>query len=445
MVDYNTGDLNATDGFFDAAVVGDEGGQVWTVHFLEPGRLAAPVNGVSLVDNWVFARAFEPDKSSDPRTHPPIYTMASTSVQPNNQTLRAFVGTGDRAHLTSRGGGDCRPDDPTSCVAAGCTVSSTMTIDNGPNRYTSTYASAGTTSSTNPAFAAPTQSLSPSNSLTCGVTASETLHVAGCPAAFPADQTLTSSCSGSPLSCTDTFSVNSPLPDVNRGLASTATSTQQNFFMGLSILTSSFGAPGNPRKLDSAADVSTYDSTRILLADLTDVTGLGATTSGLTGTATPAGRDGPGWALKFGTVDEKTVTGAALVNSCVVWNSLTPSPSKPCGLGVSTATTFQADAFTGAPNCSQSFLGTDNVTYVRSVSRDVLSPPPEAAATISVSNDGKSVRYSMIQIQPASGGSSEVNRVDFGTSTDLLKLVNSVPLTPDQHACRHGTDKTKCP
>ncbi|TMB27986.1 MAG: hypothetical protein E6J61_19095, partial [Deltaproteobacteria bacterium] len=98
MVDYNTGDLNSTDGFFDTGVVGDEGGQVWTFHFLEPGHRAAPVNGLSLVDNWVFARAFEADKvTSDPRTHPPIYTVASTTIQPNNQTLRAFVGTGDRA------------------------------------------------------------------------------------------------------------------------------------------------------------------------------------------------------------------------------------------------------------------------------------------------------------------------------------------------------------
>jgi hypothetical protein len=40
-----------------------------------------------------------------------------------------------------------------------------------------------------------------------------------------------------------------------------------------------------------------------------------------------------------------------------------------------------------------------------------------------------------------------VNQVDFGTSSDLLKLVNSVPLTADQHACRHASppDATKCP
>ena len=58
------------------------------------------------------------------------------------------------------------------------------------------------------------------------------------------------------------------------------------------------------------------------------------------------------------------------------------------------------------------------------------------------------MRASMLSIQPATGSSSSINRVDFSTATDMLKLVNSVPLTPDQHACRHGTtaaDKAKCP
>jgi len=53
----------------------------------------------------------------------------------------------------------------------------------------------------------------------------------------------------------------------------------------------------------------------------------------------------------------------------------------------------------------------------------------------------------MLQIQPANQA-SDVNRIDFGTSSDLLKLISSVPLTADQHACRHGTtpaELAKCP
>jgi type IV pilus assembly protein PilY1 len=443
MVDYNSGDTSATDGFFDAAVVGDEGGQIWTAHFLDAGHVNT---STGLVDNWIFARAFETDSSSgvaDPRFHQPIFTLASTTIQPNNGTLRAFVGTGDRAHIRSTGGGDCRPDDPASCVAAGCTVSSALTIDNGTNHYASTYASAASNSVTNPAFAAPTQSISTTSNDCNTVTANETMRVSNCTAAFPKDENLTFSCSGSPSVCTDT-PFNLPRPDVNRGVA--PSDTHDNYFMGLAILTGTVGSPQKSRRLDSSADVSTYDSQRLQLSDLTNVTAATATISSASG---GAARDSAGWFVKYSNIDEKTGTGGTLVNSCVVWSSLTPSGGAVgCGLSGSTSSTFQANVFTGLPNCATSFLSSDNVTYVRSKSRDVLSPPPEAAPMISVSPGNRSMRSSLLFLQPASSGSSEVNRIDFGTSNDMLKLVSSVPLTEDQHACRHGTtpaDKAKCP
>jgi type IV pilus assembly protein PilY1 len=450
--------VTATDGFFDTAVVGDEGGQVWTVHFLDPGHVDSTSG---LVDNWIFARAFAPEPSTsgtnDPRLHQPIFTLASTTVQPSNQMLRAFVGTGDRAHLRSSGGGDCRPDDPTSCVAMGCDVKSTMTIDNGPNSYTSTYASVGA-SSTSPAFAAPSQSVSTTSNACTSATAREVMTVSGpgCLGSFADDMTF--SCSGSPLTCSDAqFKL--PRPDTNRNLT-TLPNTQQNFFMGLSILTSSIGAPDVVRKLDSAADVSAYDLTRLRLPTsstapfclsgagcLTDVTDTGATSLSTSGNL--AGRDGAGWVVRYkNNIDEKTATGSALFNSCVVWSSLTPTGGAVgCGLNGSTSSTFQADAFTGAPNCVQSFLDTGLLQYTRFQTRNVIAPPPEAVATTVVGPGGRSVQSVVLGITPRPNGGAPVPQdvPRSAPSTDLLKLISSVPLTPDQHACRHGTDPRKCP
>ena len=44
--------------------------------------------------------------TNDSRYHQPIYTVTATTVQPDNGWLRAYVGSGDRAHVRSSGGGD---------------------------------------------------------------------------------------------------------------------------------------------------------------------------------------------------------------------------------------------------------------------------------------------------------------------------------------------------
>ena len=86
MVDYGVDTSYAPDGFFDTAVVGDEGGQVWTFRFATPGHIGAG----GLVDNWSFARAFESAGASTNTSsrsvtgRQPIFTVASTTVEPEN-------------------------------------------------------------------------------------------------------------------------------------------------------------------------------------------------------------------------------------------------------------------------------------------------------------------------------------------------------------------------
>jgi hypothetical protein len=232
------------------------------------------------------------------------------------------------------------------------------------------------------------------------------------------------------------------MSDLSRGLASTATTQQQNSFLALTVLTGPLGSPPRARKFETAADAGLYDSDRVILSDLADVTNVTATTSSI-GAGT-AGRDSFGWAVKYKSVDEKTATGATLLNSCVVWSSITPTGgSTACGSGRGAQSAFfQGDAFSGAPNCASGFLAADQVTYVRSKTLDVISPPAGATPIIALDPKGRSIHYSALQIQPSN--SSSVNQVDVGASNDLLKLINSIPLTADQHICRHS-DSTQCP
>jgi type IV pilus assembly protein PilY1 len=93
---------------------------------------------------------------------------------------------------------------------------------------------------------------------------------------------------------------------------------------------------------------------------------------------------------------------------------------------------YQADALTGAPNCAASFLTGSN--FARSIQRNVLSPPPEPAAAVAVGAGGTSLRFSTLEIQPGAG---EVTQMTVSTSSEMLQMMYSMPLSVDQHLCRH--------
>ena len=107
--------------------------------------------------NWTYGRAFEPNTSAsdDSRYHNPIYTIAATTVQEETGWLRAFVGRGDRAHVRSQNGGDCRPDDPMSCISSGCKVTTTLNLNNATLSYSSVGGSTATTTAASPTIASP--------------------------------------------------------------------------------------------------------------------------------------------------------------------------------------------------------------------------------------------------------------------------------------------------
>ncbi|HEX8820436.1 MAG TPA: pilus assembly protein PilY, partial [Archangium sp.] len=59
LADYGSNAKPAVDGFFDTAVVGDLGGQLWTMRFFQPGELD---NSTKLIKNWSGGRSVSMDR-----------------------------------------------------------------------------------------------------------------------------------------------------------------------------------------------------------------------------------------------------------------------------------------------------------------------------------------------------------------------------------------------
>jgi type IV pilus assembly protein PilY1 len=439
MVDYGYANDYKNDGFFDTAVLGDEGGQIWTFRFPTPGHIDT---ATGLVNNWTFGRAYEPKSSAtnDTRFHQPIYMIASTAV-PDQSTnwLRAYVGTGDRSHIRSQGGGDCRPDDPMSCINLGCTVSSSLSLTSGTLQYASTFSSGAGSSSTSPSMASPTQTPSTVATNACNVANSNiTMTVSACPVTTSNfTQSAAFSCTGSPLACTET-PLTSPMPNTNRNVSGSVPGV--NGFVGVAVLADNTGKTpaARSRRMNVPADAKTYDTNRLSAADLVDVSATTATVSTVTGNqAVPTDA---GWIVNYPTIDEKTVTSSTLLGGCLIWSSLIPTAGTVgcASAGSSIAPFYQANPSTGAPNCAASFLDSTGMTYVRSIQRNVISPPPEPSPAVAIG--GGLMRLSTLEIQP---GGTQVTQMTVSAGNELLKMVYSLPLTKEQHMCRH-VDRTQC-
>ena len=107
-----------------------------------------------------------------------------------------------------------------------------------------------------------------------------------------------------------------------------------------------------------------------------------------------------------------------------------------CALGGSEHGLAPGRSLHRAPPAGSFIVATNHPQTTRSV----LSPPPEPAAAVALGAGGSSLRLSMLEIQP---GSKQVDQTTVGTSTELLQMIYSLPLTYDQHVCRH-VDPLKC-
>jgi type IV pilus assembly protein PilY1 len=474
MADYGANDNPRFDGFFDTAVVGDLGGQLWTLRFFQPGVLDA---STGLIGNWSGARSFSMDRDgvsvSNPRSirnRSPIYYLASLAVQPENQALRAFVGSGNRYSLLESGAGTCRFDNPQACSKLGCgqTQSSYTLTRHGTdsqrlsNEWTDRLYSQG--------HYVPFSRAATSASNFCGTVGDTDVLTAEfgsrnanmCPRPsgggtnsyeFARAKVECGQNSEGVFDCRvrdpgNTLNMN----DLDLSASTTPGTLGKNRFYGLWVYG---GSPARmfDESLAAAPSMNNlakdYDGRRLTdtggngsggLVDVTniqcDATGTCGCAAGkvCSGTKLLAGTDDSGWFYEYEGLEHKTAGGAAVLASCTMWNSMYPASTSTgacAGSNNNLARLHQADFITGAPNCAAGLLGKDG--YARYQTRSVLAPPPEPTTAIQVSKTGQ-VRYSTLFVEP---GKQQATETQISSDTDVLQYIYELPVPRTLHACRH--------
>ncbi len=451
LVDYGVAGSVQQDGFFDTAVFGDMRGQLWVARMSVPGALDPSTR---LIRNWSAARAFQMDRDAAgssgvqgntlSRTWP-FYYVPSIGIQPGTGAMRALVGTGDRYALLDDEAGICRFDNPQACARYGC---GNVEVDYRVQRLDQNVTQARH-QWTQKELAQTTLTRAVATQPACGnpgqtvVTARFNRYEArACPGA-PQDYTSLSparvecgrDASGN-FSCQDVSNVAPNYGDLE--LTRNVNDIGKNRFYGVRV----YGVSGQTFAEDATAPAEgqmtalQFDSARLTdrtsvngtSGDLVDVTNITCNAAGAC-SAPGAQPEGPGWMLEYtDNLTHKTAGGAATVASCTLWNVIYPSQDgEVCSSTAARARFYQADFLSGLPNCAASF---DNARFQE---RSVLSPPPEPATAVMISPTG-SVKYSAVMQEP---GQRQATSVDVSENSEVLQNVYELPLTQDQHACRH--------
>jgi type IV pilus assembly protein PilY1 len=456
MVDYGANDNVRLDGFFDTAVVGDLAGQVWVFRFHKPGVVDSTTG---LVSNWGGARTFQQNIQGSPaiRRTWPFYLPASIGLQPDNNALRAFIGTGNRYDLLGARAGECRFDSPQVCAKYGCDVNidsyvrkNTINVSSASNRWN------GSTSPTQ-SHVSGGQTTSSAAVSACGVaTAGITTHTIGCGIGSvrqPQVECRLNAAGVYVCARTDTTTMNLGTV-VDNGSNTMVSALTYNRFYGFWA----YGRNVNRMFDEDRTTVATpttpptpqgqtalqFDNARLTdrrasdVGDLVNVTTTECTSTGCTGPQ--ATSSGMGWFFEYRnsygggfnhdlSLSHKTASGASLIASCVLWNTLYPvTQTGVCSTPSAAKARFhQADFITGAPNCAFSF------NFQRFQERDVLAPPPEPATAVQISKNGQ-IRLSTLIVEP---GQAQATTVSVTTNSDVLQSVYELPISKELHDCRH--------
>lgn len=472
MADYGSNTKVRFDGFFDTAVVGDLGGQIWTMRFHEPGEFD-PTTG--LIRNWSGARAFTMDRrgvnggtEQSIRSRSPFYYLTSLALQPENRALRAFVGSGNRYQLLDNGAGTCRFDNPQACSKLGCaSTQTTYKLTRGSTDFQRLSNTWGNGVYTEGRYTPFTSEAGNSTDF-CGAVGSmdrlkaefESRQANLCPAPSGGSKVSyefarTKAQCGQNASGVFDCRVVDPgntlnMGDLDLSASTTPSSLGKNRFYGI------WAYGGVPERMFDENALGTsknkathYDSRRLTdtggslgTGDLTNVTNaqcdaLGNCKCEAGKTCAPkvvAAADGFGWFYEYDGLPHKTASGAAVLASCAMWNSMYPGPSSSgacAGSGSNLARLFQADFITGAPNCAAGFL--EGNTFARYQNRSVLAPPPEPAMSIQVSKTGQVV-YGVNFFEP---GKAQATGVQVSSDRDVLQYIYELPVSRSLHACRH--------
>ncbi len=452
MVDYGANHHVRLDGFFDTGIVGDLAGQLWVFRFHQPGQLEA---ATGLVRNWSGGRAFQQDlqggDSVDRRW--PFYVPASVGLQPDNNALRAYIGTGNRYDLLSERAGSCRYDDPLACAKYGCDVNVKSTITKRTLNVTDAHTHWG-----NQTFNHSRQGQTSANVAACGtVTAAIETHDVGCGIGSlrtPAAECKTNAAGVYTCARTDIGVINT---GTMRDTANAGTLGQlhTNRFYGVWVYGRDPGRMFEEHRTSTGDDWQTarqFDEARLTdrrtgnAGDLVDVTATTCLPDGGACTGNQATSSSMGWFFEYrdaysGASDlekslaHKTASGASLIASCVLWNTLYPEPVEgQCSSATSQARFHQADFITGAPNCAYSFNGE------RFQERGVLAPPPEPATAVQFSKKTGQIRHSSLIVEP---GQDQATTVSVTSGEDVLQSIYELPVSRELHDCRHSPNGCK--
>lgn len=478
MVDYGDNDAPRLDGFFDTALFGDTKGQLWTLRLHEPGTLDSSNGDVTrrVISNWAGARAFQQDRdststpaaddagvppidSNSVRSQWPIYYLPSVGIQPDNGALRAFVGTGDRYNLLEPRAGTCRFDNPLACAKYGC---STTEVEYEVTKNDFKWESMETKWTAYTFDKAKAQRASASKDV-CGAAPGDVVvnaefderKIENCPnASGPVTNPgnlgeLKYECgrigTGGAFGCRRTDSETANFSDVTITPSAATLAALGNNRM--------YGVWAYGGKLDrtfdealtsaSAQSAASYDSRRLTdrggdagTGDLVDVSTTACSAPGVC-TGPTATAEGSGWLLDYPALEHRTAGGAALVASCVLWNTVLPAaPSAGDGgcttLPVAQARLYQAGLITGAPDCAADFKASDG-GFARFAQRNVLAPPPEPGVAIQIGAGGQ-ITMSVVTLEP---GSAKAIKSDVAVSSDMLQTIYELPVSRDLHRCRH--------
>ncbi|HEX8440468.1 pilus assembly protein PilY [Archangium sp.] len=479
LADYGSNKKQAFDGFFDTAVAGDLGGQLWTLRFHEPGVLDSDTK---LIKNWSGGRSFVMDRDGQDTSNQlrisdrsPFYYLPSLVMQQDNQALRAFIGTGNRYSLLENGAGICRFDNPQACSKLGCgTTAVTYKLTRNDTEF-QRMSNAWTDRTYTAGKFTPWGNTAPANfcstagdtdflkaefeerkAMTCptptgkdkvGYEFARTKVDCGQNAAGVYDCRVREA--GNTLNMSDL--------DVNP--TSTADTLGKNRYFGIWVYggikermfdETSSSNPTNKAKQYDWLRLSDTGGTKGT-GSLVDVTNVQCDALGnckcAAGKVCPgnpndakkvvAGTDDMGWFYEYDSLDHKTASGSSVLASCALWNSMYPGPSSGgacAGSNSNLARLHQADFLTGAPNCAAGFLGTTG--YARYQDRTVLAPPPEPGIAIQVSKTGQ-VKYSTVFVEP---GKPQATEVQLSSDMDVLQYIYELPVSQGLHSCRHVRD-----
>jgi hypothetical protein len=379
-----------------------------------------------------------------------------------------MLGSGNREQILEQGQG-CGPDNLFSCCQGGCSVATSTTIDYGVCSSSGSFACSSSGQMTSGALAegcgasgasACTDSSNPFSS-----TSSYSLDCSG----------STSTASGLATCDSDGLCTVNPVGsghDLTPSNAGTCANKARFYgiwsYGGLDITQKSFSTDPSAtwttaqtfdqnRFTDAASytgctftangKCSLLDTTQVVM----NAAGVKSCADGTT-TCQVATIDDPGWFYTYNTTcptvaacppsttctNEKSASGATVLNSCSMWNSFVPlgsaqSGSNPCGAAntaTQTAIAYASHYVSGAPDAVCN-LDKDSTALYRGQQRSTIAPPSAPMVRMGVSQDGQ-VSYSTLQMDPgASPSSSSLGQRDLAAPLYWLEV------SRDSHNCRH--------